>query len=1214
MAISETDLKLLKAERMTDFSDGGGKMTANEVVDGEVNNLFNDISQLDRTYGRVSLRKAFATVQTENTDTYLGAHIILTDPPDDPNVNVTLYSTESWTDERDAARNYIENYSVEGPESRWVVYGDQIVGQKLVALYSRSNTTNLFTPASDPSPEIGDIMLLSTEKAGYDPNYQYVRVTKINSRETQKFTDGNGDFFKDVLILEIANPLRYTFYGNSVPLRLTSSAPTLFRETSIADAAEYFGVKKITEALSISDLTIKVGSPYTAIVPSAQAETPLIDIAGNMTRPNYVQSGNAAALTASATLSGGAAPDYAANLYLGRGFLPGSLALTIGGTAYKDDGAGGIVLSTGGAGAYGGLVDYAAGSVMITKASSWSSVSVSATATPAAVVYDNAGTVEIPITINNRAFNYVQTLSPVPAPGSLVIDYKALDKWYRLYDDGLGHLSGAAPGIGSGTVNYATGSVLVTLAAMPDIDSSVLFAWTTPNDYTQETYVAEQPKPGIGVTLTHTPIVPGSLTISWNDGTAKTATAAANGTLSGHATGRLVAANGELVFFPSSIPPSGTTFTFEYDQSSLKQDVFSVTGDSGGTVSVTLTQTPVKPGSVKLTFTVKRPKSDHFFINNSNAFPQPDVDQTIVVTDDGDGGFNNDYTGTIDYATGAVTLDTTKPVDVNKVIGFTSQSGWAVAGGTSSQASYKPQFDKVAESETLPAGTTLTAQYALDGATPTAKTENASLTQLRIDLSTATANALVAGSLKFGFAGSEFIDRQGSIYRNHSATTDAATLSGSIDYQTGIVTLTGWAGGSPTLTIAAAASARGINTVSGVTGRAPGAPLATGQFQIQCTAADGTLISVSADNNGDIDEEWAIGHIDWTTGIYHIAYGKFVLDSAIPADVKASSGWYDEANVGIDGKIWVPRLVKPETILFNTVLISYIPLDADILGVDTVRLPQDGRVPIFRVGNVAVVHNTQTLTLPNPVTAGSVHDCERTLLSYAKVFDADGLIVPTSKYTADLDAGTVTMSDPLDLTGYVQPLKIEHRIEDMALVTDVQITGEIKLMKPIRHAYPANTSFLSSALVIGDMQARVTNLFDQQTWANEFSDTLSGSASGASFNDVLYPIDVTNAGAIQERWAIVFTGSTAFNCYGEYSGLIASGTTGDDFEPLNPITGVPYFSLNPLGWGSGWAAGNVLRFNTIAANYPIWLARTTLQSDPAVYTDHFKLQIRGDAN
>jgi len=523
-------------------------------------------------------------------------------------------------------------------------------------------------------------------------------------------------------------------------------------------------------------------------------------------------------------------------------------------------------------------------------------------------------------------------------------------------------------------------------------------------------------------------------------------------------------------------------------------------------------------------------------------------------------------------------------------------------------------YQTIAAFDTLLPNTALTVTYAKDDATPAAKSETVSLTELKVDLSTTTAEALVAGGLKFGFAGETFIDRQGVLYRDHDVTTDSATASGSIDYQTGQATLTQWDGGSPTLTIDAAVSIKGTAAVVGVAGRAPGAPLATGQFQLVCTAQDGTNIVASADNNGDIVHEWVKGHVDWQSGVFKIGFGKLVLDSTIPADVKTNSGWYDAANVDEDGMIWSPLLVKPETITFNAVLVSYIPLDADILGVDTVRLPQDGRVPVFRVGNVGVVHNTQTLELPNPVTAGSVHDCGRTLLSYAKLFDADGQIVPTSKYTADLDAGTVTMADPLDLTGYVQPLYIEHRIEDMALITDVQITGQVKLMKPVRHAYPANTSYFSSALVIGDLQARVANLFDQQTWSGEFSDELKGSEAGASFNDVLYPIDVTNAGAIQERWALVFTGATAFNCYGEYSGLVAQGTTGAEFAPVNPITGTPYFTIDPLGWGAGWSAGNVLRFNTVAANFPLWLARTTLQSDPAVYTDNFKLQIRGDAN
>lgn len=1209
MAISETNLKLLKSERMTDFTDGGGKMSGVEVVDGLVNNLFNDISQLDRTYGRVSLRKEYAVVQTDNTDTYLGAHIILTDPPDDPNVNVTLFSTGSWTDERNVARNYIENYSVQGPESRWVVYGDQIIGQRQLLLYSQSNTINIYTPAADPSPEIGDVMMLSTEKAGFTPNYQYVRITKIVSRVTQMFTDEHGDFFKDVLTLEIGNPLQYLFPGNATPGRYLGSAPTLFRKTTVADTAQYYGVKKITEALAISDLTVTVDSPYTAIVPSALAETPLVDIAGNMTLPNYAQSGTTA-LSVSATLTGSLAPDYAASLYLSRGFLPGSLAITIGGVDYKDNSKGILVLASGALGSYTGVIDYASGTVVLNKTSGWSAA-VSATATPAVAVYNNACTADIPITINNRSFSYVMTLNPIPTPGSLIIDYKALNRWYRLYDDGQGHLSGAVAGVGAGTINYATGGVMVTLSTLPDVGSPVLFDWTTPLDYNMQTYVVQQPLPAIDVTLVNTPVVPGSLTITWVDGGSRTATADANGTIGGYATGRLVAANGSLRFFPTQIPPSGTEFTFTYQQVLQKTDVLSVTGDTYGEVTFTLTNTPITPGSVSLGYHVSVPGNDQAFADTETIFTEPTVNVPIGITDNGAGGFNQGYTGSINYATGVVVLQSTKTRSIIKVVGFIRYST-KINGVPANNVSVLRSL--VTVSETLAGSTTLTAHYSLDTDTPAVKIESTTLSELKVDLATATGEALVANGVKFSFAGSTFIDRQGLLYRNHNVTNNSATLSGNLDYQTGLATLTAWPGGSPTLSILSAVSIKGQNYVSNVVGRAPGAPLAVGQFQINATTAKGAAINASADNNGNITHDWAMGHIDWQTGVYEVLYGQRILDSTVPADVKANSGWYNAADVGLDGKIWCPTLVKPETITFNAVLSSYIPLDASVLGMDTVRLPQDGRVPLYRIGGVAVVHNTQTFNLPDPAVAGTTHDCGRTLLSYARLFDANGLIIPTAKYTTDLDAGTLTLSNPCDLTGYVQPLKCEHRIEDMALITDVQITGQIKLMKPVRHVYPANTSYLSSALVIGDLQGRYTNLFDQQTWTSEFSDNLIGGAATPSYNDTLYPLTMTNAGSIQERWAIVFTGSTAFNLYGEYSGLIAQHTTGSDFSPINPITSTPYFTMNYLGWGTGWAAGNVVRFNTIGANTPLWLARTTLQSDPSVYTDNFKIQIRGDAN
>ena len=663
MTISETDLKLFKSERMTDYSDGGGKMTSVEVVDGEVNNLFNDISQLDRTYGRISLRKAFAAVQTTNTDTYLGAHIILTDPPDDPKVHVTLFSTESWTDERDVSRNRIESYSVTGPESSWILYGDHVVGQKQIMIFGKTNTLNLATPSPDPSPEIGDVMVLSVEKTGYTSDYQYVRITNITSRTTQKFTDNNGDFFKDVILLEISNPLRYLFKGGT-PSRFTltrnaaDSSPTVVRKTTVADASEYYGVKKVVVPLSINDLTVKVDTPYSSLVPSAQSETPLVDMPASLSKPTYVQTGSLGALTASGTLSGTVSPDYSASFYMKRAFMPNSLTLTVGGTAYKDlDGE--LVLPNGQLGTYTGEVDNATGRITIRKSSSWSNVAISGSAAPAVAVYEMAGTILTPITVNNRAFNWVQTLQPPPSPGALTIDYAVMGKWYRLHDNGNGRISGDVDGIGNGTVNYATGSVLVTLSALPDINSAIIYAWSTPNNYQNEYVILEQPSLSMKIPITVAlgkDIHRQSLEITWLDGTTKTATCNAAGSITGDATGKLVKSTvaGEYTLYvtPSSLPVSGTIFHVSYNILNAYNDT-AVTGtaDNNGIITLTLPNTPITPGTVTFEVPVQGVKL-------ANLGGSTITEKTINFRDNGSGKLLSDvYTvGTIDYATGLCKL------------------------------------------------------------------------------------------------------------------------------------------------------------------------------------------------------------------------------------------------------------------------------------------------------------------------------------------------------------------------------------------------------------------------------------------------------------------------------------------------------------------------------------------------------------------------------
>ena len=183
----------------------------------------------------------------------------------------------------------------------------------------------------------------------------------------------------------------------------------------------------------------------------------------------------------------------------------------------------------------------------------------------------------------------------------------------------------------------------------------------------------------------------------------------------------------------------------------------------------------------------------------------------------------------------------------------------------------------------------------------------------------------------------------------------------------------------------------------------------------------------------------------------------------------------------------------------------------------------------------------------------------------------------------------------------------------MAQVSDVQISGRLAFTRQITHDYPVG-SHVSSALVSGDLRAYVSNLFDQATWNGTFLDAISGSAATATYNDVLAPIVVTNAGAITERWAIQFTNATSFNVIGEHVGVIATGTTGSNIAPINPATGKPYFTLAAIGWGSGWATGNVLRFNTTGALFPVWVVRTIQQGPETVTNDAFTVLVRGDVD
>jgi hypothetical protein len=276
-----------------------------------------------------------------------------------------------------------------------------------------------------------------------------------------------------------------------------------------------------------------------------------------------------------------------------------------------------------------------------------------------------------------------------------------------------------------------------------------------------------------------------------------------------------------------------------------------------------------------------------------------------------------------------------------------------------------------------------------------------------------------------------------------------------------------------------------------------------------------------------------------------------------------------------------------------------------------------GRAQAIAAGDALLVHHTEAMA-PDTVANSDVVDTGRTGLARLRVIGSTG--VEHARFTdgqdppvgvgctADLTAGTVTFTD---VSGMAQPVTVEHRIEEMALATTVTLTT-VNLNRALSREYPAGTR-VSSLLMVGDLQGRATAGFAQQAWTGVWSDAIIGGTPVGDFNDAAHPIACTNAGAVTERWAAIFTNTTSYRVIGETLGEIGTGSTGGDFEPLNPVTGEPYFSLAAVGWGAGWAAGNVYRFNTIGAVAPVWALRCVAPSTPSG-DDSVTLELRGYVN
>lgn len=1197
MPIAETDLVFLESERLDDSANGGGRMTGNVIPDGQENNLFPDIAPTDRIIGRTRLRKGFAANRATDTSLFLGAHVLLSEVPADANVSVTLFSTADWTDTRDAAREYVERYLARSGYWPANLYGNHLAGQKALQLVSLVGVE---------TPNVGQTLVLIQDEGTEDEIEQYVRITRVESA-VQTFVDANGEFQRLVILAEISDALRTDFAGLD-PNRYTSTnARTVLRDTIAAAAARYYSARPLADAALVGDRTIYVDSIYTQLVPSAQTETPLADVDAAGAAAPLMVCGGTLSLTTSAPLSS------TARLYLSAGIEQGSLTIATGGATLTDDGRGNLLSG----GIAVGAIDYTEGTVVglaggpeypAEKVCAWTPV-----AAPAAVGH----TAGIDVTAESRSLNVVLTLLPIPRPGTLRVDYRAGGKWYRLADRGDGGLAGVSSAHGAGSLNFTTGTAMVTCGALPDVGSTVIFVWAIAQDTWNRSAETFDP-PKIVATLAHGNVVPNSLDLAWTvNSIPKTASDNGSGLLTGDATGTINYATGELVIVPGLLPQQGTEIAVDYQYGPPKVATFTApTREGDGSLALTLPDTNLVAGSVAVSWNLTITDYQDGNVPAEMAVRSAYA-STKTASDNGSGALviSGGVNGTINYSAGTLAFSPDVTVGINKPVYALRHLG-----------TFRHVFDHF---ETGPAdasmpdtGGLVTVRYRIAGGEGSAS-ETVTVGNLVVDLTKGFAEALVPNALRFLLGIRTYVDRAGSLYYDIDPATGAGTLGGVIDYGSGRATLSAWSAHiAPQQALKTMLTRLVAPVVDEILFRIAIAPVRPGSLSISATPvlSGGSAINLTANTDGTIlSAGVADGTVDYQTGVVRIRWGGWVADSSLSPEDKLEV-WYDEdARVMLDGvlKIFRPRPVYADTVKYNAVGYSYLPLSADLLGLDPVRLPSDGRVPCLVVGDVVVVQHSTTHSVATPVAGGTV-DTELTAVARVRVYDTDGDAVPPDRYSLAQDTGIVTWATPLDLSEYSGPYAVKAWIEDAALVIDADISGRLALNLALTHDYPEG-ALVASAFVHGDLYAQISTPFSQQAWTAEWSDERIGDPILAQYNSLLYPIELSNAASWRERWVLIFTSATSFRVIGETLGEITNDLGGSGFHdvdhdlaPVNPLTGTPYFTLPWEGWGSGWVAGNLLRFNLLPpANFPFWLAMTVQPSPPTTGLDRFALLLRG---
>lgn len=1192
--LTTQDLRFYPTENLTDSDDGGGLMVRDPLT-GADNELFNPVSDQDRTIGRFSARAVHAAVRRPDAAKLGGAHVIISKPAKAANVSHLLYRGVRYGERRKDIIKRIAAYAVYTIESKMTLLSTQSLGSRIVQAYQRTD---------EALPLVGDVYCLRQVKKGYPTEEQYIQVIRVSS-ENRTFTTPDGkDFIRAVVKMETSTALTADFIGADYPSITHADPPCLLMETHISDSASYYGVKPLVEAIRANTQTIRLPSIMEKLVPTSQLETPLIDYTAAGQRQLIFD-----AAKGESVLTAYNAINDSTVLHAGNAITPGSLRLTTNGITISDRGG---TLYRGDTAV--GTVDYARGELRFSETLSSGGV-WTLYFRPAAELLQVADTASIPVLINNRSYNYVLTILPVPAPGSLQVSYRSQGRWYDLRDDGSGAMRGGSAGHGSGTLNYRTGTVSITCGELPDVGSEVLFSWGS----TATVHNRSDSVPTATMLIaTEAGLAPNTVKLTWAGGSAQDDGA---GNITGAWTGTVDYRTGTITL--TSYPGGEQRLDVKVDYSvgePQKTEWKAPARDGSGNVNLDLGQRNIKPRSVELTYNVLIEDYDTK-VQAGEAYTRQ-VDPYVTVRDDGAGALSDAggvSRGTINYMTGVIKLKPDAVVKIPKAIYRKQPMGEEIVSTQGTTQTVKPLYrmvfagyEYVDALASAPIDDSFVVSAKFRGQqTEDARSKKASSGVLRIDLLPTYAERIIPGSVRFAIGQETYFDRRGELYYRLEPGSGAASRIGSINYETGIATVEQAPAGA--VSLQALAGAVSANPVDAAVWRIPASPIRPASLQITATPLSGGQLNVRADNGGKITGGNVEGSIDYETGVARVRFGKWVVAAG-----NEGKYWYNPDAVRPDGKIWQPAQVYADTILYNAVSYTYLPLDTSAIGIDAVRLPADGRVPIYRRGDMIVIGHRLSDDLGSAHTAGQTVRLSRDHIDSLCLRDAKNRAIEAKWYDYDLDAGTLTWATPLDLSAYQMPITAHHATEEENRVIVADIDGTLQLQFPVGRDYPKEDTYVSSALIGGDLEVRHSPPWSQKLFDNVWSDDPRGDAITAKLNLKDYPLVLTDDGATTDRWAIVWRDGTQFDLYSEALGFVGRFDALQDLAPINAATGKPYFVLKKGAFGinngaSPWAVGNAVRLNTYGTHLGVWVLRAVQPSaTKQTETDGFTMCLRGN--